>query len=167
MKKKRRKNNKYKKDYDKRRFNRLFLLLVILLLTAGTLSFSSFAWFSTNRLVRIDLLDVNIRTNGGIEISADATNWAPSITVEDIINARDNYPNSVNQIPKYLDPVSSAKEVLDGKLKLYLGSLEGDEDGEYYLAATRSIETESFDEDSDGSFVAFDIFIREIGRAHV
>ena len=49
-----------KKKNKKRRY-RLFYLLLLLFITTITLSFSSYAWFTTNRLVKIDLLNVNVR----------------------------------------------------------------------------------------------------------
>ena len=71
-------NNKKK---NKKRKYRLFYLLLLLLVTTLSLSVSSYAWFTTNRLVRVDLLNVNVRAQGGIEISVDGTNWKSSVSV--------------------------------------------------------------------------------------
>ena len=90
-----------KKKSKKRRY-RLFYLLLLLFITTITLSFSSYAWFTTNRLVKIDLLNVNVRAQGGIEISVDGTNWKSVLTVTDIEEARNNYPNSFKRLIKML-----------------------------------------------------------------
>lgn len=150
-------NKKNKKQHRK---NRLFYLMLLLLMTTISLSFTSYAWFSTNRLVRVDLLDVNVRAQGGIEISTDGTNWKGALSVYDITEARNTYPNSVNQIPKTLEPVSTIGELENGKLKMFYGIAENDLYGNYILSAERSIETESFDEASDGKFITFDIFLK-------
>ena len=150
-------NKKNKKQHRK---NRLFYLMLLLLMTTISLSFTSYAWFSTNRLVRVDLLDVNVRAQGGIEISTDGTNWKGALSIYDITEARNTYPNSVNQIPKTLEPVSTIGELENGKLKMFYGIAENDLYGNYILSAERSIETESFDEASDGKFITFDIFLK-------
>ena len=144
----------------KERKYRLFYLLLLLFVTAVSLSVSSYAWFTTNRLARVDLLDVNVRAQGGIEVSSDAVNWKAKININDLINARNNYSASLNQIPKTLEPVSSAGNVNNGLLELFYGVAEGNSNGNYVISASRSIEEEGFDENSDGIFIAFDLFFK-------
>lgn len=144
----------------KRKKNRLFYLLLLLFVTMISLSVSSYAWFTSNRLVKIDLLDVGVRAQGGIEISVDGSNWKSSVSSTDIISARDNYPGSVNQIPNVLEPVSSIMDIENGKIKLFYGIDSNNSDGDYVLEATRSIEEESFGNESSGKFIAFDLFLR-------
>ena len=153
-------NKQNKKKSQKRKKNRIPYLLFLLLLTSMTLSVSSYAWFTTNRLVRIDLLNVNVQTQGGIEISSDGTNWKAILSINDIINARETYPNSINQIPSTLEPVSSVGDLEDGKMKMFYGVVENDVNDNYFLVAGRNIEEESFDEQSNGKFIAFDIFLK-------
>lgn len=152
--------NKSKKKKKEQRKNRLFYLLLLLLMTTISLSFSSYAWFTTNRLVRVDLLDVNVRAQGGIEISTDGQNWKGSISVYDIQDARNTYPTSINQIPSTLEPVSTIGEIENGKLKMFYGTVENDLYGNYIISTERSVETESFDELSTGKFIAFDLFLK-------
>ena len=151
---------KKKRNKKQQRKNRIFYLLILLLMTTISLSFTSYAWFTTNRLARVDLLDVNVRAQGGIEISTDGTSWKSAINVLDIETARETYPTSINQIPKTLEPVSTIKALENGKLKMFYGSVEGNNNGDYILSAIRSIETESFDEESTGKFIAFDLFLK-------
>lgn len=151
---------KKKKSKKQQRKNRIFYLLILLLMTTVSLSFTSYAWFTTNRLARVDLLNVNVRAQGGIEISTDGTSWKNTINVLDIEQARETYPTSINQIPKTLEPVSTVKSLENGKLKMFYGTVEGNINGNYILSASRSIETESFDEESTGKFITFDLFLK-------
>ena len=147
------KNKKFKKS-------RLFYLLLLLLLTTISLSTSSYAWFTTNRLVKIDLLDVSVRAQGGIEISVDGTNWKSAVSVDDIVNAELNYPANINQIPFVLEPVSTIGELENGKMKIFYGNAVNNETGQYILETTRSIEERSFGETSNGKFITFDLFLK-------
>lgn len=144
----------------KRKSSRLFYLLLLLLVTTMSLSVSSYAWFTTNRLVKIDLLSVNVRAQGGIEVSTDGTNWKSVISLEDIKEARTNYSNSLNQIPNTLEPVSTVGELENGKMKMYYGVVENNVTGNYVLETIRTTEEESFGEDSNGKFIVFDLFLK-------
>ena len=148
-----------KKKNKKRRY-RLFYLLLLLFITTITLSFSSYAWFTTNRLVKIDLLNVNVRAQGGIEISVDGTNWKSVLTVTDIEEARNNYPNSLNQVPSTLEPVSTVLDIENGKIKMFYGTAINNTSGNYILETVRSIEEESFGDTSSGKFIVFDLFFK-------
>lgn len=147
-------------NMEKKRKNRLFYLLLLLFLTVISISVSSYAWFTSNRLVSVGLLDVSVKATSGIEISSDGINWKSSIDVDDIMNARETYPSSVNQIPSVLEPVSSSMNVSDGKLELFYGVASNNSDGEYVLSSSRSIEEEGYGSDSLGKFIAFDLFLR-------
>lgn len=148
---------------EKKEVNRLFLLL---LLTFGTLmlfSVSSYAWFSANRMVTIDSLDIKVATVGGIDISADALNWKAALTTSELIDVKDTtYQTSINQIPLYLEPVSTGGLIDDnGLLKLYHGIATNDDiNGNFLLTTTRSIEEFGYGVLSSGKFIAFDIFLR-------
>lgn len=145
---------------EKKRKNRLFYLLLLLFITSISLSVSSYAWFTSNRLVKVDLLNVSVKAQGGIEISVDGSNWKSSVSADDITKARENYPSSVNQIPNVLEPVSSVMDIDNGKVKLFYGVALNNSDGDYVLDTTRSIEEESFGNESSGKFVTFDLFLK-------
>ncbi len=151
---------KSKKRKEKERKYRIFYLLLLLLVTALSLSVSSYAWFTTNRLARVDLLDVNVRAQGGVEISTDGINWKAAINVEDIVSARDNYPTSLNQIPKTLEPVSTVGEVSNGLINIFYGKVENNLNGDYILTSQKNVEEEGFDENSTGKFITFDLFFK-------
>ena len=144
----------------KKKNDRLFKLLILLLITTITLTTSSYAWFTTNRLVQIDLLDVSVRAQGGIEISVDGSSWKSYIKIDDLQNASDKYPSNINQIPFVLEPVSTIGELENGKIKMFHGSAMNNSANKYVLEATRSYENKSFGNESDGKFIAFDIFLK-------
>ena len=92
------KNNKRKIKY----------LLLLLLLTVVLLSTSTYAWFTTNRVVTIETIDVKVQTEGSLEISVDGINFKAGVTEEEIKNAHNTtYTSSVNQLPAYIEPVST------------------------------------------------------------
>lgn len=141
---------------------KIFYLLILLLLTGVFLSTSTYAWFTTNRMVSVEMIDVKIQTEGSLEISADAVNFKAGVTAEDIIGAHNgNYPASVNQLPSYIEPVSTAG-MLDGRgfMEMFLGVITSNDSGDYIVTSVRSEESESNGEFSDGKFVAFDLFLR-------
>ena len=86
---------------------RLNNLLILLLLTAVLLVMSTYAWFTANRTVRVDTIDVNVATQGGLQISANGTDWKTVITKDDLITADQNVTSIVNQMPELMSPVSS------------------------------------------------------------
>ena len=151
---------KSKKRKQKERKYRLFYLMLLLLITALSLSVSSYAWFTTNRLARVDLLNVNVRAQGGIEVSTDGINFKGAINVNDIVSARNTYPTSLNQIPKTLEPVSTVGNVSNGLINMFYGKVENNLNGDYILTSQKNVEKEGFDENSDGKFIAFDLFFK-------
>lgn len=140
--------------------NRKKKLLIPLLLSFILFITTSYAWFTSNRVVSIDTLDVHVQADGGLEISTDAVNWKQVITVQDLINARDNYSSSVNQVPTNFNPVSTGGNVNNGKLEMFRGEATNTSGTDFILVANKSTEEESFGDDSEGSFIAFDIFLR-------
>lgn len=143
----------------KQKNNRRKKLLIPLFFSSFLLMTTTFAWFSANRMVSIDSLNVHVQTDGGLEVSTNAIDWKQVVTVQDIMSAREKYAGSVNQLPYRMNPVSSGGNISDGKLELFVGNATNSVD-DFILVADRSIETESFGEDSNGNFIAFDVFFR-------
>ncbi len=131
----------------------LFFSFILLITT-------TYAWFSANRVVSIESLDVHVQAEGGIEVSTDANTWKQVVTVQDIMNASKSYPSSVNQIPYRVYPVSTGGNITNGYLNLYKGEATNDKSTDFILTATKSTETSSFGEDSDGAFIVFDLFFK-------
>lgn len=144
------------KDEDKRRR----YLFVLVFLTSMLLVTTSYAWFTTSRVVTINTLNLHVAAEGGLEISSDAVNWKSVLDISDLELAREKYPNSKNQIPMWLSPMSSGGNVENGALMLYHGQASNDTGDNFILTTSRGTEEEGFGEDSNGRFVAFDIFLR-------
>lgn len=137
---------------------RLWLLTIFL--TFILLMTTTYAWFSANRVVSIETLNVHVQADGGLEVSTDAINWKQVITTQDIIDARDNYEESINQIPYQMNPTSTGGNISNGLLEMFKGEATNTSGTDFILVASRSTETESFGEESNGDFIAFDLFFR-------
>ena len=87
-----------RKNKKKQKKQRVFYLLLLLLITSLSLTTSTYAWFTTNRMVQIDLLDVSVRAQGGIEVSVDGTSWKSKILLDDLKNASEKYGTNINQM---------------------------------------------------------------------
>ncbi len=146
---------------NKRR--RLFYLIIMLLFTSIMFSTSTYAWFTSNRVVTINTINVHVAASGGIEISADGTTWKSVILPEDITGVHaTTYPSSVNQIPYQMEPVSTGKEIdaATGFLKMFYGLTDSNDVGEYVLTSSRLVETEGNGPTNEGKFIAFDLFFK-------
>ena len=126
---------------EKRSKKKLLLLLLLLILTGVLLSTSTYAWFTSNRSVKIEDIDVNVAASGGIQISADGINWKSIVTNDDLDGAHTTYAAATNQIPSTLKPVSTAANSLtNGYLSMWLGTVSTSEttanNGEYILSTT-------------------------------
>ena len=150
-----------KKNKKERKY-RLFFLLLWLFILGISLSTSSYAWFTSNRLVSIGLMEVEVRAQNGISISSDGTNWKSVLSILDLVEAVDNYPNNINQLPKVLEPVSTIGNVNNGLLEVFHGKVENDAtyNDRYNIEAVKTIEERSLFENSDKKFLAFDVFLK-------
>ena len=150
---------------------RLNNLLIILLLTAVLLVMSTYAWFTANRTVNIDLIDVKVSTKSGLQISADGENWKTVLDKDDLITA---HAIGFNQLPEYMEPVSTALTVdTNGHLEMFYGEISTDLTegsptyGDYLLESVLQTDIDSevaIDDGTDyykGRYIAFDIFLRD------
>lgn len=129
------------------------ILLIILLLT------STYAWFTTNKNVRVDTLNVQVATAGNLEISVDAVNWKTEITSKDLLEGiHSTYAGAVNQIPENgLYPTSTVGNVSNGKMDMFFGKVQLDnQTSKYNLTTTKEEEVHGV----TGKYVAFDIFLK-------
>lgn len=142
------------KKRNKRKSN-LRVSLLLLLLAAILLVSSSYAWFTANKTVTVSTLDVNVEAQNGLQISTNGTTWKSIISKTDITTG---YTGSVNQLPEILTPVSSGKTIdtSTGYLNMFLGDVESNENGDYVLTATPSVEQAG----TTGHFIAFDMFLK-------
>lgn len=151
-----------REERKKRRKYRLLILLLLLLGTGTMLVTSTYAWFTSNKNVSVSSIKVNIEAKGGIQISADGTNWKSIVKASDLLAVKNStYTGSTNQIPETLEPVSTAGIVgEDGKFPMYYGtvvtSTSETNNGEYILTATKETEVAG----TSGKFIAFDLFFK-------
>ena len=146
-------------EQDKRKIK---YLLFLLLLTGLLLSTTTYAWFTTNRVATVEMINVKVQTEGSLEISADGANWKPGITQQEIIAAHSgNYTSSTNQLPAYIEPVSTIGSLSNnGFMDMYLGVITSNNSGNYIIKSEKSVETEGNGINSTGKFVAFDVFLK-------
>lgn len=142
--------------------SRLFFLLVWMFVLGLTLVTTSYAWFTSNRISTIWLMEVKVAAQNGIEISADAIKWGAEISVEELLNAPETYPNSINQLPTILEPVSTVGTVQNGLINMYYGKVENSyQNSSKFTLRTNKIEEKSgYGNMFDGKFLAFDLFLK-------
>lgn len=155
--------NKKEKKYN------LKSLVLLLLLTAVLLIVATYAWFTSNQTVTVSGLNVNVEAKDGLQISVDGTNWKSIIQSTDILSAHTTYSSSVNQLPEYIEPVSTIGNIdtATGFMEMFYGAVVVDDDptdgtGEYLLTAARSTETRTAGaaDTTDQKFIAYDLFFK-------
>ena len=158
MPKNKTKNYEYLNDpeYKKTRRKRMKLLLLLILLTGLMLTVSTYAWFTANRIVSVNSLNVRVDSQGGIEISVDGLSWKTVINQEELKGAVSTYESSLNQFPDSLIPTSTVGTVSGGFMSMYRGVTESNDDGDYIL--TTKVSNEALG--TEGDYLAFDIFLK-------
>ncbi len=114
-------NSKKKKNQIKRR---LLLLILLLLLTVGLVGLQTWSWFTSNRTVSVDTLQVNVRSANGLQISADGENWDNSVNLEKIYLADLEHTDINNQLPANMENVSSPGTFYDSYAYMFYGTVE-------------------------------------------
>lgn len=144
-----------KKQQERKRKSRtLILLLFLTIIMFGT---STYAWFTANRVVTINSLDVHVEASNGLQISTDASTWKSVITNADITT--NAYTGNVNQVPSDVTAVSTDGVVntTTGRLNMYGAVIDNDATtGDYTITA--ALETDAAG--STGKYIAFDVFLR-------
>ncbi len=146
---------------DNKRRKKLLLMLILLLVTGIVLGSATYAWFTANKTVAVNDIQVNVAAENGIQISVDGTSWKSIVQTTDINNATATYAAAVNQVPSTtssLAPVSTTGNIdANGRMEMYLGEVKTDADtGNYILKSTKSEETNG----TTGNFIAFDLFFK-------
>ena len=158
--------------------SRLLLLILLLILTLGIGTVGTFAWFTSNKVVDVTDIEVQVRAVNGLEISADAENWSVRLTKDTLVNGFDG---DTNQIPDILGAVSTNGSINSDKLmNMYMGTVETSctdgtttcDNPTYILRTETKAEEKCFDSlggapnetiipKCDGKqFMAFDIYLK-------
>lgn len=166
-----------KNEKRKNSKNRLLLLVLLLCFTVCTSLVATYAWFTSNKVVDVTDLEVNVRAVNGLEISANAVDWGVRLTKENLVTG---YQGDTNQLPDILGATSTTGTVSNNLLSLYNGSVETScadgtttcDDPEYRLTTKTDAEIKCYDSlgasENDGTqstctgkqYMAFDIFLK-------
>ena len=146
------------KSKKKERRNKLKSLVLLLFLTIVLLTTSTYAWFTANRTVSIDPIEVNIAATSGLQISTNATEWKTLITNDDIVNVT-GYTGNVNMVPGELAPVSTTGETASGFMKFFKGVVAGDENNGGAMSLTAGA-CPAEAAGTTGDYIAFDIYLK-------
>jgi len=147
----------------------LIFAIAMLLISAITLTSSTFAWFSMGPRAEVQAMDLTVSSPDGIQISANATQWDSLLTVNELfdrlplgsddLQARAAYSGNHNIYPATLNPVSSAFNGADGNgysnfYDVVIGGTRG--------SATLINQAVATDEETSQQvgFVAFDLFLK-------
>lgn len=146
--------------------NKLKNLSVLWLLTTGLmLSFSTYAWLLSNRVLGFQTFNIQIASRGGLEISADGLEWKSVITLTDLIRSSTNYPANRNQIPTTINPVSTTGETFNGRLNFFSGkAVYSQTNDNMILVAKESLESPGFGEENASDYISFDLFFKNQTR---
>lgn len=143
--------NKRKKQ---KKLSSLILLLLLLVVLLGT---STYAWFTSNKNVSVEGIDVQVTTSSGLLISADATNWKTTLKNADLTGA--TWDGKKNQLPGIITNTTTGKTMdttETGALDMYDGEVTSD-GGVLKLSTTKAAKEAH---GASGNYVAFDVFFK-------
>jgi len=147
-----------RKTRKQERKKRLKSLVLLLFLTIVLLSTSTYAWFTANRSVSIDPINVNIAASSGLQISTDASEWKTLITNNDITSPG-TFTGNVNMLPTILSPVSTSGRTTGQYMNFFKGVVAGDTDNGGAMSLTASA-CPAEAQGTTGDYIAFDIFLK-------
>ncbi len=143
---------------SKRRLNSI---LMMLLLSATLLVLSTYAWFSSNRVVTIEGISAQVSAASGIQISLDGENWGTRVTVNQSALAAltttvegTTVVKNRYQWPTKLSPVSTDGSVSTNDIAFYYGTLSPDG------TALTGVDSEGPDVGANGKYIAFDVYLK-------
>ena len=140
------------KKNNKKKLSSLILLLLITVVMLGT---STYAWFTANRVVTINQIDVKVEASNGLQISTDASTWKTVINNADITLG---YAGANNILPLNVTAVSTDGTISNHLMNMYSGVIGNDNDGNYTIFTNKENETSATSD--NGKFVAFDVFLK-------
>lgn len=150
-----------KKTIKKRAFVSAIAMLIV---SAIVLTSSTFAWFSMSKKASVDAMDLTVSSPEGIQISANASTWTASLSIDEIFDTDDTttsrydaYTGNRNLYPADLIPVSSCfydANSTTGDVNFYKTTLNDSGN-----ASTVSVDQSAGNDDNAG-LVAFDLFFK-------
>ena len=144
---------------NRRSKRKLNSILMLLLLTATMLVLTTYAWFSSNRVVTIEGISAQVSAASGIQISLDGETWSSRVTVNQAALAALTTGEAPSQVvknryqwPTKLSPVSTDGSITSNDVAFFAGTLNSTSD------ALTNVAAESPDTGANGKFIAFDIY---------
>lgn len=132
------------------------ILYLLIFFTSILLTTTTYAWFSTTKIVSIETFNIHVASDGGIQISSDGLEWKAILELSDLHNAKQTYINSINQLPSDFEPVSTAGTIENGRLTMFSGDVTN-KNNDYILVSSKLEETGN---NENAKFIAFDIFLK-------
>ena len=122
----------------------------MLIISGISLTTATYAWFTANRAVSVQEIDVKAQASGGIQISADAEKWSNEVTINELLAEGLVGKGIHNYIPDTaLKPVTTVGvNNKTGAFDFYLGELND---------AGDKVTLTSIADDSK-NYVAFDLY---------
>ena len=149
-----------KQEKRKKKMRTLILLLFLTIIMLGT---STYAWFTANKVVTINALNVQVQTAGGIQISTNAKDWKSVITKSDITTGysyNSGAVASVNQVPTEVTAVSSnclanSSGTDQGRINMFSSVITNNAStGKYDITTVKENDANG----TTGKYIAFDVF---------
>ncbi|MGN1478499.1 MAG: hypothetical protein ACI4XH_01930 [Acutalibacteraceae bacterium] len=157
-----------KKTIKKRAFVSAIAMLIV---SAIVLTSSTFAWFSMSKKASVDAMDLTVSSPEGIQISANASAWTASLSIDEIFDTDDTttsrydaYEGNANLYPTDLVPASSAflnANTDTGFPNFFKATL--DDNGNANV--TKIAETAG--NDDNAGIIAFDLFFKVANQTTV
>lgn len=149
---------------------RLFAIIFSLILSITLLASSTYAWFTSNKLVTVDGVSVRISALNKLEVSADAKEFGSTVTLLDLQNA--SYEATVdrkNSLPTTFEPVSTIGTLVNGRLDMYHGiaSLDIDDTSPNYGNTTLIAKSVTDVDGNHGKYMAFDMYFRSYNQKSI
>ena len=133
---------------SKRRMNSLFMTM---LLTAILLVMSTYAWFSANREVQIDLFRAKVSAAEGLQISLDGEKWGSSVKVSKKL-LDDLGDKNEHQFPDELVPVSTDGTMGGSDMNFWFGDVKDN--------GTKLDGVSAVSASTGGKYIAFDCYFK-------
>ena len=135
---------------------RILLALIMLIITGISLTTATYAWFTANRAVSVEEIDVKASASGGIQISADAKSWSNEVTLAQLKNVNPEADITLdNHFPETatMQPVTTiGTNGQTGKFVFFSGELND---------AGDQVKTAAID-DTSKLYAAFDLYFYSI-----
>lgn len=160
-------NSSQKEKKDRRRIKKIFILIIVTVITGTVLVVETYAWFVGITTVNVNQFQVTVASETGLELSLDATDgsWtSSSLTVSEqaVTTELTSYTGKKNKWSNALTPISTSGVIdsTNSALTIYGKSSLASTAGGYKLISSRITNYSSSAPSEKDGYIAFDLFIR-------